>query len=151
MSLIIFTVHKWPLLPCVRSYCKSCPQGCGCSRTGLRRTVGVRKLMLAEEVCQGSVVKFTGHNPKLGMKELLFCSVFKLGVCPARDSQPLTWLERTWKENLSQPRSGEECQVFWKHCQNTTISQNFQRCQRSVCISMEKVLKALETIPSFFH
>lgn len=101
-------------------------------------------------MCQGRVVRFTGHNPKFGMKELLFCLVFRLGVCPARDSQPLTLLERTWKEkNLKQPRTGEECQVFWKHCQNPAISQNVQRCQRSVCISMEKVLKALETIPSF--
>lgn len=146
MPVIIFTTYKWSLFGYMPSHCQSCLEGCGSWWTELRR-VYVRKLNC---IWRGDVIRFIGHNPKFGMKKLLFCSAFKLGVCPARDSQLLTLLEYTWKQkSLNQPWTGKGCQFFWKHRQNPTISQNFQRRQGSVCISMEKVLNALETIPGF--
>ena len=149
MPVVTSTTYKWPLLGCASSL-QMLPCVCWFMDGVPEKGVCQQRLCIWRGDVTRYVLRFTGHNPRFGRKKLLFWSVFKLGVCPARDSQLLTSLECTWKEkNLNQPWTGEECQIFWKHHQNPTISQNFQRRQRIVCISMEKVLKAVETIPSF--
>lgn len=148
MSVIIFTTYRWFVLGVSGQY-KCCHRavvahgwgegGDGCWQAGRGEVTG-------------RILRSSGHNPRFGWKKLLFCLVFKLGVCPARDSSLLTFPEYTWKEKCwKQPRTGEERQIFWRLCQNPTASQESrrQRRQRSVCISMGKVLRALEAVPGF--